>query len=113
MIDLKVKAETIAHYERMIAWAAKEPSEAFPERCAEMLSAIGEDWDGKYCPICKTYSDEVVDFTYNSCSKCPICQKTCREQCKETPWEDMHRANSWKEWLEAARKELDFIKSLE
>lgn len=98
-----VKQATLAHYDRMIAWAEKQPKTETPS-VYFMESEIGEFWFGVDCPMCQANSQD--------CKKCPIGLTTGRIYCGGTPWPEMSLSETWSEWLIAAKAEQEFLANL-
>ena len=99
--------KSIAHWKRM--------------RDANELN-IGEMPSGKDCPLCSIYQDSIP-----ACAGCPVQQKTGKDFCVGTPFEEAYEA--WGEaydaleelngeqearakWRRAAAKEIKFLESL-
>ena len=99
----KVKAASIAHYNRMIAWAETQP-QTDPPSIMKMYRAINEHWKGDSCPMCIAISSD--------CNKCPIAKTAQTIGCRNTPWHTMNASQTWKDWLFHARRELEFITAL-
>jgi hypothetical protein len=115
----KVKAATLAHYDRMIAWAEKQPQDKRHSGCSmrcDMRDELGENWTGTHCPMCLANRNRNGNGNGNGgviCDNCPIKLRTGQDECIETPWEDFWDTNTWGEWLIVARKERTFLASLE
>jgi len=110
----RVKKHAIAHYERMIEWAKKQNKSENPEEnpCYEkMEKELGEDWYAEYCPYCQEYKNLVNYY----CCDCPLQEENpikpgTESNCCDGLWLDMSRAESWGEWIEKAKKVLQYIK---
>ena len=61
--------DTIAHWERMIAWVKKQPQNKFVSYSL-MLSRLKEAWMGADCPLCKAFHTTKA-FTH-PCGNCPL-----------------------------------------
>jgi len=99
--------ESIAHWERMIAWVEKQPKIEEPDRI-EMEYQIGEDWYAKHCPLCKLYYRDEL------CTNCPL--KAEYGKCDNdgrNAWHLVSSSPTWAEWLRHAKKMLEQLKSLE
>jgi hypothetical protein len=91
---------SIKHWEENLA--AKKPEEAI----------LGP----RHCPLC------VMFISMPACIGCPVREKTGKTNCGGTPYDQAAEAHeSWSEygdmrhdnqWREAAKAELDFLKSL-
>ena len=97
------KAETLRHYDRMIAWASKQNGDARVD-IKEMANAIGEHWHSRDCPVCK---ENIVK------NPCPlkldgnVCYGV---GCCGTLWNTMNHTLTWSDWIQAAKKVRAFIK---
>lgn len=99
--------KSIAHWEANVA--AKTPDKA---------SVHGSD-----CALCNLFcTSEMMDNDIH-CWSCPVFKRTGRRSCEGTPYYYAHSAfNQWRywsshnivpnEWRIAARRELEFLKSL-
>jgi len=87
--------ETIAHHERMIEYARKQPPADIPQ-AVDMRKQIQEDWFSDCCPLCRAVED--------NCDECVLAQEYMRcsptnrsEECSE--WNRMAASKTWEEWL--------------
>ena len=105
--------KSIKHWEENVA--AKHPREANPQADA--------------CALCTMFSDN-LDEAGQWCTGCPVKARTRRDLCLNTPWlraeaawsswdysvechkSDANQARVRAVWQTAARKELDFLRSL-
>ena len=96
--------KSIAHWERMIKQAKKfydcDLADEF-----DMIEAIGEEWDGKYCDLCKLFDKNIclecpLEITGNGCSK------------NNSPWTKVVFSDTWGEWLVNAKVMLKTLKAL-
>ena len=80
------------------------------------------------CPLCIHFGAQ--DYKEPNCRLCPVMDKTGRPGCEKTPWflaiktlmrwrgkvrnfaSEVEHAAAKEAWQEAARKEVDFLKSL-
>jgi hypothetical protein len=99
-----LKEEVISHYDRMIAWVKKQNPNEYV-RPANMYFKLGENWSADSCPLCNYYELK--------CHKCPIGRHTKQYSCQGTPFVNICLTINWEEWLVAAGKELEFLKSLD
>lgn len=103
---MSLKQEVLDHYDRMIAWAkTQNPNSTCHRNIMEF--SIRECWSGEYCSLCDIYQKAIP------CILCPVSIKSGKFFCEETPWKDMARAETWKEWLVAAENEKAFLESLD
>lgn len=80
-------------------------------RLATGTTRPGEDTSGKFCALCKLF------YSLDGCGQCPVKLRTGKSFCLGSPWADARDAYEddgleSKEFKSAARKELDFLKSL-
>lgn len=91
---LKALRESIAHWERLASGKLRK------------YENVGAD----HCALC-------LEFNDGNCGSCPVAQAIGRPQCRDTPFilAFLNRAEfglDSKEFRAAARKELQFLKSL-
>lgn len=107
----KLRDETLAHYDRMIAWAERQ--DPYEEaRSRTMQAELGESWYGFDCPLCNSTRTEK-----NGSSRCRLCPVGTYDQgkyagCGDTPWLYMEKARTWKGWLRHAKAERRFLAKL-
>lgn len=114
---MKALKETIAHWERMIAWARARTNyyiTSIPPLCEfEMFEAIKESWYSDSCPLCALFYYVQNDV----CSeKCPIFQaygECGEEEATDNLWLNVEDSESWYEWVINAKKFLEQIKDLQ
>jgi hypothetical protein len=104
----RVKDEAIRHYNRMIAWAEKQPPYEFPNSL-KMKKKLGESWYGYDCPFCNALRKG--DGTAE-CEECPLylAGKAC--QNLTSPWAVMAIAETWEDWIQEAKRLRDVIRAL-
>jgi hypothetical protein len=91
---LQALQHSIAHWERLVS------GKSLPEEKVNRLS----------CALCTKFWD-------SSCKGCPVAEKTNQITCEGTPYneawwtQDQYGINS-QQFKEAAKQELDFLKSL-
>jgi len=95
--------ESIAHWERMIAWVKTQPKRKEPDDI-KMTNQIGENWYSDYCPLCSLYHEGG-----EPCTRCPLHIKWG----SKIAWFLVDISPTWDEWLRHARKMLRQLKSLE
>lgn len=98
-----IKEDTLAHYDRMIAWAEKQDHDGICD-IYDMRDSIHESWLGNDCPLC--------EHAKGTCDNCVIFKKTHKLHCNGTPWKLMNYANTWGTWITSAKKERKFLESL-
>lgn len=68
----------------------------------------------KQCALCLLFLDSSY-APQEHCIRCPVCQKTGRRYCENTPYRkayDLYRNNDEQLFKLAAQEEVDFLKSL-
>ena len=104
----KVKKDAIAHYNRMIKWAEKQPKRgrirevSSMSRSVSMMAEIGEDWDGYYCSYCINPFNEIEE-----CINCPINENS---NCCGGLWEKMNISLTWGTWVKRAKLVREYIR---
>ena len=97
------KQKALDHYDRMIAWAEKQPKNDFRPLMHIMKNSLGEDYGGLDCPYCRE--------NYNAGCKCKLYTiKTDRHHCCAGLWQKMCNAKTWKTWIKRAKKVREYIK---
>lgn len=103
-----MKHVVIEHWDKIIEFAksmVESNVESVPS-VEEMYDAIGTHWHGSECLLCKLYSKR-------HCEECPIFEKTNQYFCCGTPWENVNKAMTWKEFLQFAIEEKAFLETIE
>lgn len=98
-----LKANALAHYDRMIAWASKQNKRRVPDTF-KMRLAIGETASGYFCPYCIKYD--------SYCKKCPLFTPNTdnvSDGCCNGLWRKMNDAKTWGLWLVYAKKVRAYI----
>ena len=99
-MTLKLKA--LAHYDRMIAWAEKQPKRNVVNE-DHMEYDIGENWRGGGCVYCTEY------FRKAQCSLSDAdCEDDSRHCCNGL-WDAMNHSKTWLTWVKRARKVREYI----
>lgn len=95
---------TIAHYQRMIAWAKEKEKEGRTVPNSDtMEEELGESWEGDYCPLCDAYFEYNADGVYVSESGCKACPLfLAHGHCRINEWYQLCRATTWTAWIEHA-----------
>ena len=96
--------DSIKHWERMIAWAKKQPKlyMAHPD---DMKKAIGENWGKDYCTLCTRY--------YKACCYfCPLAKKhgSCIDNGNH--FVKVSFSYRWGDWVKNAKIMLKQLRSL-
>lgn len=103
-IDLSIK-----HWQRMIKWAEKQPRTGFAD-----IEFMYKDLDeGRYssdCALCKKYAADV----FSHCGKCPIYSKygECVQGGIDHPYRKVVYSETWRTWIENAKKIVKALKGL-
>jgi len=107
MTEAEAIKDSIAHWERMIAWAKKQPKKDAPSG-EVMETAIGEHWGNKYCALCKEY------LGIGTCRDCPLAKKygECGSYSYNNAWYFVAGSRMWGEWLKNAERMLEQLRSL-
>jgi hypothetical protein len=95
------RRKVVAHWEKMIAWAEKQPKHFYCD-AYEMLEKLGETWGSEYCEYCKTYI---------YCFECPL-GKDYSCGLPESLYDKVSESKTWGEWVENARKFLVILKKV-
>ncbi|KKL05768.1 hypothetical protein LCGC14_2602740 [marine sediment metagenome] len=98
--------KVIAHWERMIEWAKKQPSNNNAS-ILEMEDSINESWRGAYCNYCIKYHSSQSE----NCTKCPIMLKY-NKKCEDIGWAKAAFSKNWKQWIVNAGSFLEKLKQL-
>ena len=98
---MTLKQKALAHYDRMIAWAEKQPTKSYVDPY-EMESSIGEHYDGEYCAYCRKHI---------LCSTCDLYAKSKKygEHCCGGRWISMSISKTWSTWVKRARRVREYI----
>lgn len=94
----RIQKQAIAHYDRMIEWAKKQPQRKIPDDC-DMLCEIGENWFSNGCTYCLKYFD----------GSCDTCALQAKRGCCNGLWESMNRSETWGTWVKRAEKVRQYI----
>ncbi|MFA5377412.1 MAG: hypothetical protein WC455_16795 [Dehalococcoidia bacterium] len=99
---MTLKQKALAHYDRMIAWAEKQP-ETRCQDIEEMEDAIGENYDADYCVYCQSCE--------NTCHVCKLYGKSKRygHHCCGNLWPAMSNTKTWGTWVKRARRVREYI----
>ena len=100
---MTLKQKALAHYDRMIAWAEKQPKRKMADGWGAMLLEIGENYYGKYCVYCRKHFRK---------SKCSLgSDVTCQsgDACCGGLWVEMYCSLTWGTWVKRARKVREYI----
>lgn len=97
----KLFDESITHWERMIAWAEKQPGNQNINYVA-MARGIRETWFGEYCILCAFFNKNA------KCLGCPLENRD--DGCCSGLWYEVATSSNWGEWIERAKDVLAYIK---
>jgi hypothetical protein len=102
---------SIAHWERMIAWAKRQPRSAKVSP-VKMRDEIAETWDGVHCSLCRLFRCD--------CISCPLERfyGHCGSLYTENAWAAVARTwakksgpQTWRTWLKHANVMLNQLKT--
>jgi hypothetical protein len=100
---------SIEHWKKMCKWV-KTQKDSKQVSALLMCEAINEEWYGDYCPLCIRHTS---GGSWNAnCKKCCLYKNYggCDDMAQpHNKWVDVTYAETWKQWLKAARA---FIKQL-
>jgi len=107
--DIDAVKQSIAHWERMIQWAMKQPGDAEVLRYI-MCKQIGETWNASDCALCRIHLREPG---FVVCGNCPVANAGF--QCLEfgSPWSQVNLSKTWKQWLKEAKVMLKTLQSID
>jgi len=96
-----IKMAAIAHYQRMIEWAERQPPDDIPEN-RTMGYNLGEYWGVAYCRYCiSRKSDMECDLgNEGQCNGSACCSGS---------WVHLSSSLTWGEWIECAERVLEHI----
>ena len=93
----KLFNDAISHWERMIAWAEKQPKDE--EACLViMFDQLRESWLGYNCSFCQ------ANLT------CETCILVGEEGCCNGLWKQVCDVLTWGDWIGRAKNVLNYIK---
>jgi len=95
---MTLKQKALAHYDRMIEWAEKQPKKMHVYRDV-MYMAICEDFSGHYCAYCQN----------NESIACDECKLLSDDGCCGGLYRIMDKAQTWSTWVKRARKVREYI----
>ena len=96
MTPKQIKAKSLKHYDKMIAWAEQQKPREYP--CLIIMDgAIKEGWYSKDCPHCNNYR----------CYDCPLDKMGIT--CCNGLWRKMENAQTWKTWIKYAKQVRQYI----
>ena len=117
---MTLKQKALAHYDRMIEWAKKQPKKNKCDR-VNMYYHISETWSGSHCPYCQKMSEKDLNCSYcrlhadNDDDNC-CCEGAWMDManaetycCCDGAWMDMANAETWGTWVKRARKVREYI----
>jgi len=113
-----LKDKCLAHYDRMISWAEKNPvpgtewpSEHGPLGTSysyRMERGLGERPSGKDCCLCQKY----MENKSGHCKLCPVNADGKHVGCIGTPFRRIFIATCWVDFVAALRAERAFLAKL-
>jgi hypothetical protein len=106
MVTLKQKA--LAHYDRMIAWAEKQPKKVIADANV-MLEKLGESWHGEFCIYCKSREDQCFGCLLNPIITRFASREFGQVMCCGGLWREMQVLCTWGTWVKRARAVREYI----
>jgi len=115
-----LQQKAIKHYDKMIRYAKTQLPGSKVSRTS-MYKNIGQYWEGDDCPYCqreeaglvgylvetKLSPEDLGGFGFKE-SECPL--GPCDLNCCNGLWTDMDLAETWGEWIEAAKQVREYIR---
>jgi hypothetical protein len=92
------KQKTLEHYDRMIAWAEKQPKKRVVSNI-DMMFEIHENWDGIFCSYCRSIRKP----------GCGSCKLQSEKGCCDNLYREMHSSKTWGAWVKSAKKVREYI----
>ncbi len=92
----KLRNDALVHYDRIIAYGENQSEDDKPS-AKTMKKDIGVNWMSKYCSYC-----------LDAVGECDICAITFL--CGTSPWMNMERAKTWRDWVIKAKIHRKWIK---
>ena len=101
------KQEALDHYADMIKYAKKQEQDSKPGKWA-MFGKIDTSWGAAYCSYCKFYRFESGNL---DCNRCPLGGPNSEggSTCCSGLWSEMAEAETWADWIIAAKKIVTYI----
>lgn len=105
IIKRKAIRLSIDHWLRMIKWVETQGKYDLADK-EKMRLAIGEEWSGDFCQLCRTYTIRTT------CDECPLYKRYggCSSSNKSAWWRAC-RASTWEKWLDAAQLMVKQLRS--
>ena len=83
--------------------AGEDPLELSIEKWQDIVDGTGKNYSERNCALCKIN---------DSCESCLVQKSTAHCHCTRTPYYDYQDASNTQQRREAAKAELEFLKSL-
>jgi hypothetical protein len=104
----RIQKKALAHYDRMIKWAEKQPLGGHADN--SMHYELGESEYGEDCSYCKKYY-QIGGCLLNSNDR----EKPCSipwytNHCCNGLWDKMESAKTWGTWIKYAKQVRDYIR---
>lgn len=98
----RIQKQAIAHYDKMIEWAEKQPEKCFPY-ISSMHNELNEIWGSEHCSYCQKYEMD--------CIKCELQGKYPNPtECCNRLYTAMCKSETWKEWIKKAKQVREYIR---
>lgn len=100
---MTLKQKALAHYDRMIEWAKKQPKRGHVSKI-KMFVEINETWESDYCIYCNSHKG-------GTCPQCKLYSipRYDGRHCCDGLWRIMNSAVCWPTWVKRARKVREYI----
>lgn len=106
---MTLKEKSLAHYDRMIAWAEKQQKRGLVSGL-DMEDAIGEEWSADYCPYCLSRKSMCFGCRLNPIQVAIITDETPSAYlCCSGLWYRMFESSTCGTWVKRARKVREYI----
>jgi hypothetical protein len=106
---MTLKQKALAHYDRMIEWADKQPKRGLVSELY-IEDAIGEDWSADHCPYCLSRKSMCFGCNLNPIQVAIITDVTPSAYlCCSGLWYRMLESSTWGTWVKRARAVREYI----
>jgi hypothetical protein len=105
---MTLKQKALAHYDRMIEWAEKQPKRVRVDEFS-MFSDIGEGWDSDNCPYCDAHNAMCFGCEMNPLKTKATTKIYGSMFCCGALWSEMNESSTWGTWVKRARKVREYI----
>lgn len=95
--------DSIAHWERMIEWAKRQPPEK-AVKYTEMAYCINEEPNESHCALCK--------YSLEFCNRCLVLKYDTSCCLLGSIYREAVSPDTWGEWAESAKLMLDLLQTI-